>query len=120
MEDRNFEEFDPEIDYEESMIKYEEVEGICKRHIEEGNGPYSEDEFTMLYKWMEESRFNEVILNMVLEGKLDVVIKDDELAFALTKSAQAEVEAMGIKPEPNPNSRSLLGNIKFSEDKDSD
>jgi len=116
--------FDPEIDGEEAIIKYEEVEGICKRHIEEGHDPYTEDQFHKIYQWMEETRFNDVILQMVLDGKLDIVFDeekleelDDEngLLFALTQQAKDEVERMGIKP-PDPNSIGLMNNIRFTKD----
>lgn len=69
------EEFDSE-----GLFSYEELENICINHIKNSDEEYTEDQANKIIQWIEETRMNETLLKLVLEGKLDVVFDPDKLA----------------------------------------
>ena len=93
-------EFEDEDFRDDGLIKFEELKGICERHIENGNDPYTEDEFRQIVQWAEETIMNNSILGLVLDGTLDVIFDPDQikqlgedgLLFALSPDAKKEIE----------------------------
>jgi hypothetical protein len=87
-------------DMDLGMIKFGELKGICERHIENGRPAFSEDEFNQIVRWFEETRMNQSMLTMVLEGTLDIVfdedklddIEEDGLLFTLSNKAKAQLD----------------------------
>ena len=87
-------------DMDLGLIKFGELKGICERHIENGNEPFNEDEFNQIVRWFEETRMNQSMLTMVLEGTLDIVfdeekldeIEEEGLLFTLSKDARAKLD----------------------------
>ena len=91
----------------------DEVDGIRNRHIEEGHKPYSDKEFGQIVRWMEEVSINQILLNMVLDGGIDIVFDSEKMKdleengnvgflFALTKSKSAEMNMMETLAEEPP------------------
>lgn len=107
-------------------MKFEDIKDICQRHILEGNRPYDEDEFLKIMRWIEDTMFNHILLNLVFKGKVDIVFDEDKieelgngedgLLFTLTKEGK---EMLGQQVEENsePTSDiSILKSIKFRRD----
>ena len=107
-EDLGFE-VDPEtgepFDDDLGLVTFTELKSICEQHIKNGNDPYNEDEFGMIVEWVEETRMNETMLKMVLDGMLDVIFnpdapnEDGEILFTLSSEAKNRLEeAQGDQP----------------------
>ena len=85
---------------DDGLLKFEEMRGICERHIANGHDPYNEEEFEKIVKWAEETIMNNSILGLVLDGTLDVIfdeeklneLGEDGLLFSLSPEAKKELE----------------------------
>ncbi len=84
------------------FITYDEIEGICKRHMESGNDPYDEDEFMDIITWIRNTKVSISLLELVLKGDLDVCFKgdvgidsdnpEDRLSFKLTEQGREKAK----------------------------
>lgn len=110
-------------DMDLGLVKFGELKGICERHIENGNKPYNEDEFNQIVNWFEETRMNQSMLNMVLEGTLDIVFDEDKLEeigeegllFTLSKEAKEKMEKSEREIEVELENPGFL-DLNFGED----
>jgi len=118
----NFEDlFDNEDEERPALFEIEEIENICKTHIEEGHDPYTEVEVEKIIRWIEEIRIGEVLLNLVVDGKIDVIfdyekidkMDEDGLLFGLTKKMTMEIENKDTVEVD-----SFLDDLKLSNDGD--
>jgi len=88
------------------LVGFDEIAGVCQRHIEEGNIPYTEEQALKIMKWMEETKLNTILLNLLLDGKIDVIYDEEKikkyesigdfgLLFGLTEKGRIEAREGG-------------------------
>jgi len=77
------------------FVTFEELKGIAERHIENGHDKYTDVEFEEIIKWVQDVRLNEILLNLVMEGELDLSYDidrpDDGILFS-GKSVDKEIK----------------------------
>lgn len=95
------------------LINSSEIESVVENHLLNEQPPYTEEELTKVVMWMEETRMNGILLNLILEGKIDVTFNPEKLAeammddrdgllFTMTKRARDEMENSDDVPDYDP------------------
>jgi len=123
------EDFDPEEE-DLGLLKFSELRDICEQHIENGNPAYNEEEFLKIVRWLEETKINNILLGLILDGKIDIIFDPEKIAeanvdekdgllFTMSNSARAEMEELGLFQEDEEEETSSFFNLKF-DDKEED
>ena len=93
-----------------------EIEEICTNHIENEKDPYTEEQVLHIIKWIEETRLQETLLDMVLDGMLDIVFteegEENEILFTSSEWIKKE---LGLEDEPEGTLIQNFLNIEFGE-----
>jgi hypothetical protein len=98
------------------LFNFEEIAGICKRHIGSTGRAYDEDQLVQVVRWIEGVRIGEILLKMVLDGDVDVVFNENsnEVMFALGEAGIKRLNGLASMDHLNKEDRvSLKSMINF-------